>query len=201
MPLMTTHNWFFCSVLMALIFQPFKLNFRYIMDKVLKVLNCCQYLLCYYTVRPTQPPQTLSSIRSKAEHLYLLDWCEPPFTFGTLCLRAVRHSSRQRLPKLAFNTLLISQNLIFRLSTLAARHESQAIIWQNINIKEDDRSYKGRDKGQTLLFSFLLNYLFSISSIYLLRSRPALHNVDFYAPNRLLWWISRGSYLPLIDST
>lgn len=140
------------------------------------------------------------NLQSDAEHLYLLDWCEPPFTFGTLCLRAGRHSSRQRLLKLAFNTLLISQNLIFRLSTLGARRESQAIIWQNINIKEDDRSYKGRDKGQTLLFSFLLNYLFSISSIYLLRSRPALHNVDFYAPNRLLWWISQGFYLPLIDA-
>lgn len=28
----------------------------------------------------------------------------------------------------------------------------------------------------------------------------ALHNVDFYGPNRLLWWISQGFYLPMIDS-
>lgn len=53
-PLMTKHsNWFFCFVLMALIFQPFNLNLRYIMDKVLKVLNCCQYLLCYHCMTDT----------------------------------------------------------------------------------------------------------------------------------------------------
>lgn len=75
------------------------------------------------------------TFKAKLKLLYLLNSSEPSFAFQYTLSLACASVLRQLFLKSAFNTLLISWNLIGWLSELTTRSESQTNIVENKNIK------------------------------------------------------------------